>query len=100
MKLDEFLLRDNINGTNSFSDANDSIFGGHSQVNNVGDDQAGGLRYRRFDANDCRLSLHLNIEKSNKKIKSPEKKKSKVESYKPEEQKQISRTAAKILNSE
>ena len=30
MKLDEFLLRDNINGANSFSDANDSIFGGHS----------------------------------------------------------------------
>lgn len=66
MKLDEFLLRDNLNGANSFSDANDSIFGGHSQVINMSEER--GLRYRRFDPNDCRLSLHLNIEKSNRKL--------------------------------
>lgn len=32
---------------------------------NVSDEM--GLKQRRFDQNDCRLTLHLNIEKSNKK---------------------------------
>lgn len=62
-KLDELLLNDG--GLHSLSDANDSIFGGHSQMNNLSDGL--GLRARRFDPTDCRISLHLNIEKSAKK---------------------------------
>ena len=89
-----------MNGVNSISDANDSIFGGHSQVINANDDQVGGLRYRRFDANDCRLSLHLNIEKSNKKIQNTEQSQQKVAVYDATDFKKVSRTTAKILNSE
>lgn len=57
----------NIGAANSISDANDSIFGGNSHIMNVSEDK--GLQSRRFNKNDCRLALHLNIEKSNKKLK-------------------------------